>query len=229
VLVLSASHLHGQTIAEHDFADEYREIVDVLRSMPTLLRPSSPFGDSPRIPKRQISGSKFRLFPVDQKAMNAYLDEEFRGLGWELRPLAAPASVGAEQEAWLRGDFGRHRVFIEVEFGNSASMYRDLFKFQVANRSNIADVGVLVLGTRRFAGLWDQNVAHFEDAVNRIPFMAIGVQCPIWIVGFEPDDFAPLRDRYNEMQAVAEANQLTCHAFREVEEQHLPMPNPEDE
>ena len=74
-------------------------------------------------------------------------------------------------------------------------------------------MAVLVLATSRFARLFDQGVATFEQAVALKPYLAIGISMPIWIVGVEPEDFSPLVACYRSMQEVAEQNGARCHSF----------------
>ena len=91
--------------------------------------------------------------------------------------------AGPDTPLGLKGDFVRNGVFIEVEFGNVASMHRDFFKFQIANRSGAGAVGVLVVATDRFSRFFDSGVATFEIAERNRPFLAIGIQMPLWING----------------------------------------------
>jgi len=60
---------------------------------------------------------------LHQTAYNKDLENEFKYLGWELQPLllAKPRLIG---------DFRKHLVFVEIQFGNSATLYRDYYKFQ---------------------------------------------------------------------------------------------------
>ena len=50
----------------------------------------------------------------------------------------------------------------------------DLFKFQIAGRSGIGKVGVLVVATAAVTRLFDSAVATYEQAVNLLPYMKIG-------------------------------------------------------
>ena len=87
------------------------------------------------------------MFPVDQGALNRQLHTALRSIGWTAEPIASGQPLGTKADISLRGDFAKAGVFIEVEFGNTASLYRDLFKFQIANRSNTGEVAVLIVAT----------------------------------------------------------------------------------
>ena len=100
-----------------------------------------------------------------------------------------------------------------MEFGNVASMFRDLFKFQIANRARTGDVGILVTATERLAKFFDSGVSSLEAAQRLLPFMAIGIQMPIWIIGIEPTDFSEIGERYEEMASLCRENGIDCHSF----------------
>ena len=97
-----------------------------------------------------------------------------------------------------------------------ASAFRDLFKFQIASRSGAGRLGVLVVASDKVARFFDQGVATYEQVVRLLPYMGIGLQLPTVVVGLDLNDWTPIRARYEEMRAVAEANGLDCHPFEAV-------------
>jgi hypothetical protein len=176
----------------------------------------------PKKPKRQARnlpgiGEKPFLMPVNQRAMNNAIKAALRDDGWTAEPVAAGPMAGPDAPLYLKGDFVRGSVFVEVEFGNVASMHRDFFKFQIANRSGAGAVGVLVVATDKLARFFDSNVATFEIAVRNKPYLAIGVQMPIWIIGIEPDDFEfSIGPRYREMWELCRANGVIAHTWEDA-------------
>ena len=222
MLIRSASHLYAQTIAEGDFRDEWEELLDVLGKVVPPLRATGPFTATgrPPTPKRQfrtIGGRrKLALFPIDQGALNATLDRELRSLGWAPQPIARGDLVAGPIPNNLLGDFAKGGIFAEVEFGNMASAFRDLFKFQIASRSGAGRMGVLVVACDRVSRFFDQGVATFEQVTRLLPYMGIGLQLPTVVVGLDLNDWSAVRHRYDEMQAVAEFNGLECHTFDAV-------------
>lgn len=214
------SHLHGEIILQHGFPAEYDSLTAVLASVPIPLRPAREFRATgrPKEPKRhsrKIGGTERPfLLPVDQAALNKSLETALRADGWIAQPVAAGAMVGAggPPRKW-KGDFFRNEVFVEVEFGNVASMYRDFFKFQIANRARTGDVAVLIVATQRLAKFFDSGVATYETALKDIPYLAIGIQMPICIIGIEPNSFDEIGERYEEMRRLCEENGLACHTF----------------
>jgi hypothetical protein len=218
----SESHLHGQVIAEHAFPLEYDSLVGLVGALEMQLRDGAVFTSTgrPLSPKRHVrtvAGKKKPfLLPVDQKALNARIKETLRSDGWSTEPVASGGLVSSEERLGLRGDFARGRVFVEVEFGNAASFYRDLFKFQVANRAQQGDVGVLIVATDQFARFFDSGVTTFEAAKRAKPYMAIGLQMPVWIIGIEPLSFEGIGERYAQMWELCKQNGLDCHDFASV-------------
>lgn len=219
--IVSCSHMHAGTILEHDFPEEFEDISSVLASLEVPLRAAGPFTDTgrPKTPKRQAMSlggvRRFGLMPVDQDALNKALAERFRARGWSSEPIATIGFTVPEElgELKLAGDFVKNRVFMEVEFGNVASMYRDIFKFQIANRSRAGDIGVLLTGTKRLMKFSDQGQATFEAAEKLLPYLSLGIQMPLWIIGIEPEDWSSLEERYGEMLQVATENGVDCHTF----------------
>ena len=156
------------------------------------------------------------MFPIHQAALNKELDRRLRGLGWESQPIARGDLVAGPIPSNLLGDFAKDGVFVEVEFGNMASGFRDLFKFQIASRSGAGQLGVLIVACDRVARFFDQGVATYEQVTRLLPYMGIGLQLPTVVVGLDLNDWTRVRDRYEEMRAVCEANGLSCHPFDSV-------------
>lgn len=229
-----ASHLHAETILKGEFASEWKALQDVLTSAPVPLRAASPFTATgrPMRPKRQmrtLGGKKaLALLPIDQVALNNYLDASLGALGWARQPFVLGRSFGVELDSYLKGDFALNGVFVEVEFGNTASLFRDLFKFQIAGRSGVGKVGVLVVATGPMTRLFDSGVAMFEQAEKLLPAMNIGLALPTLIIGLEIDDWNQVKDRFSEMKRIAEEQALVCHDFDAVRRLDPPFPNGED-
>jgi hypothetical protein len=214
------SHLHGEIILQHGFPQEYDSLTSTLASLPTPLRPVGQFKATgrPKDPKRherKIGGiERPFLLPVDQAALNKSLETALRAEGWTPQPVATGEVIGGAgpPRKW-KGDFVRNEVFVEVEFGNVASMYRDFFKFQIANRAREGQVAVLVVATQRLAKFFDSGVATYETALRDIPFLAVGIQMPVCFIGIEPSSFDEIGARYEEMRRLCEENGLECHTF----------------
>lgn len=57
-----------------------------------------------------------------QTAYNKALSAQFNNLNWEPQPLL-------RVNPKLIGDFRKGLVFVEIQFGNSSTLYRDYYKF----------------------------------------------------------------------------------------------------
>jgi hypothetical protein len=219
-----SSHLFGETIAESNFRSQWSELLDVLGTLDAPLRDLEPFTSSgrPPSPKRQYRtiGGKRRLamFPISQAQLNARIDEALRNLNWSRQPVARGDLVPGPLPTNLLGDFEKTGVFVEVEFGNMASAFRDLFKFQIASRSGAGQLGVLVVAADRVARFFDQGVATFEQVTRLLPYMGIGLQLPTVVVGLNLNEsgWHPVRERYDQMRDLCDANGLDCHPFEAV-------------
>lgn len=216
------SHQYAETVLEGQFQDEWEDLLDVLGTMDVPLRPVGPYTRSgrPKSPKRQARDIGGRhasaLMPVDQAAMNRRIRTALADRGWNAEPYILIDREGHPIDTRLRGDFEKSGVFVEVEFGNVASFYRDLFKFHIAGTTGAAQVGVIVVATDALARLFDQGQARFEQAVSLLPYMRAGVQLPTAIVGIDVNDWEPIRVRYAQMQELVESNGEACHSFDAV-------------
>ena len=75
-----------------------------------------------------------------QAAYNRAFATEFSIRGWEYQPLL-------REHPRLIGDFRKHLVFVEVQFGNSATLFRDYYKFQYGLANGLLSLAVLVVSS----------------------------------------------------------------------------------
>jgi hypothetical protein len=73
-----------------------------------------------------------------QSAYNKAFAVEFNRLGWELQPVL-------RTDPKLIGDFRKGLVFVEIQFGNSAALYRDYYKFQYGLANGLLSLAVLIV------------------------------------------------------------------------------------
>jgi len=216
------SHRYASDVLEARFQVEWDEVRDVLGSLQVPLRPAGPYtrDGRPKTPKRQMRTFGGRrsnvLLPIDQSAMNERIDAALVQLGWIRQPWILVDRDGRPIDTHLRGDFEKNGVFVEVEFGNVASLYRDLFKFHIAGTSGAAEVGIIIVATAQLAAFFDQGQATWEQATGLLPYMRAGLQLPTAIVGLDVNDWSPIEARYSEMLATLTANGETGHAFEAV-------------
>jgi hypothetical protein len=231
--LLVEGHLHATTVLAHDFAAQWTGLTSALGALMPPLRQAGPYSltTRPKTPKRQLltlGGLRANvLMPVDQSAMNRAIDTSLVAAGWSRQPYVLVDRQGQPIDTRLRGDFESDGVLVEVEFGNIASLYRDLFKFHIAGTSGAAQVGIIVVATAALARFFDQGVATYEQALTLLPYMRAGLQLPTTIIGLDVEDWSAVRDRYEQMRAIVENSGETCHPFNVV--MAAPMPEAIDD
>ena len=177
------------------FSAAYRELLQTLSlSSPPLYRVE-------KVKIRQRKKSPARAFPVDQKSLNKQIESAIP-FGWDVRPLVVPPGRSGPATN-IRSDFKKARIQVEIQFGNMARWYTDVFKFQLAYSLDDIDVGILVVPTHKFANLIDENVASYERVLRELPWAKMSLTLPILVIGVEPDDYTEVRTQYD----------LACEAY----------------
>lgn len=120
-----------------------------------------------------------------QTAYNKAFDQEFKKSGWELQPLLY-------NDPKLIGDFQKNDVFVEVQFGNTYTIYRDYYKFHFGLMHSLLSLAVLIVPTdpNSFFPSREKrsitNMAQFDLAVKYYKLLPIPV--PILIIGLLPEN-----------------------------------------
>jgi len=148
------------------------EIIDIVKRCPTALLAT---------PKTRTRDKKTMVFATDQFALNEYFATEFSGLKWEFHP-----DITGDGKTKLQADFKKKRVQVEVQFGNMARWYSDVFKMQVSYSLDRIDVGVLIVPTQKFANTIDENIAYFERVERELPYAKMSITLPILVIGLAP-------------------------------------------
>jgi hypothetical protein len=163
----------AEVLASRAFRDLKRDIAVILEGIKSVPQLDPP--------KRRRRAGKTMTFTTDQLALNKIIEGLFRERGWEVGPLVTNDGITN-----IRADFKKGRVQVEVQFGNMARWYTDVFKFQVSYSLGLVDVGVLVAPMQVFANTIDENVAHFERITRELPYAKMSISLPIWVLGVEP-------------------------------------------
>lgn len=121
-----------------------------------------------------------------QTAYNIAFEIEFKAYDWETQPLLY-------NDPRLIGDFRKNDVFIEIQFGNSATLYRDYYKFHYGLTHNLLSLAVLIVPTdpKQFFPIRKkensvQNMAEFNLAYKYFKLLPIPV--PILLIGLLPEN-----------------------------------------
>ena len=116
---------------------------------------------------------------LHQTAYNKQFEIEFQKLGWEPKPTL---SVNPR----LIGDFRKNLVFVEVQFGNSATLYRDFYKFQYGLQNGLLSLSVLIVpvNPKEFFPTRPRsisNMAEYDLALRYFTVLPISV--PTMVIG----------------------------------------------
>ncbi|HVB33695.1 MAG TPA: BglII/BstYI family type II restriction endonuclease [Patescibacteria group bacterium] len=163
----------SEVLDSEGFSDKKHDIIEVLAgidAIPQLNQPKT----------RERNGKKM-TFTTDQLALNKLLDHEFGQRGWDCQPLVTNDGVTK-----IKADYKKDKVQVEVQFGNMARWYTDVFKFQVSYSLGLIDVGVLVVPIQAFAATIDENVAYYERVIRELPYAKMSITLPIWVLGIQP-------------------------------------------
>jgi HAMP domain-containing protein len=138
-------------------------------------------------------GFKRAPFDVKQGLLNKMIDFVFVTDGWVNQPYIDTRDV---RESSQQGDFSKTtadgiKIFVEVEFGNIASSFRDLYKFNLAYSLDTYDCGVFILPMRNLAKRID-TIQSFEGAKKLISEARNFINLPLILIGIDSDPVTDL-------------------------------------
>ena len=119
-----------------------------------------------------------------QTAFNRAFVEQFNHHGWETQPIL-------RQKPKLIGDFRKGLVFVEIQFGNSSTLYRDYYKFQYGLANGLLSLAVLIVPmepksffpTRPRSVLNMASYALANTCLNVLP-----INVPTLLIGLLPEN-----------------------------------------
>ena len=127
-----------------------------------------------------VKGKKYE----HQRAYNKSFSVEFSKFGWKPNPRLC-------DNPRLIGDFEKNDVFVEIQFGNSSTLYRDYYKFHYGLTHSLLSLAVLIVPTNpklffptRPASV--SNMAEFDLAYRYFKLLPIPV--PIVLIGLLPEN-----------------------------------------
>jgi hypothetical protein len=119
-----------------------------------------------------------------QTGYNKALAVELRERGWKLQPRLCDSPR-------LIGDAEKNGVFVEVQFGNSATLYRDYYKFHYGLLNGLLSLAVLIVPTNPLQFFPTRpksisNMAEYDLAFRCFTLLRMPV--PILLIGLLPEN-----------------------------------------
>jgi hypothetical protein len=174
------SYRYAEEILQHSkHGSVWREITETLEQAPIFIYPGK---------------SKNPTLSVVQQVMNTYFDRRF-GVdhSWDYHPFATKIP-NSKLRADFRKNFNSLAVQMEIQLGNMARWYSDIFKFQAAYSEELAHVGVSIVPVSALGRQIDENIASFERAKRELPSARLSITHPILLIGLEADSNTEIVD-----------------------------------
>jgi len=162
-----------EVLSSEKFVKSKDEAIDILGRLPSIKVGEEPWS----LPQKKPKKAKF---PVDQNAMNRWLDDQFEQVRWERHPRIVNGTN-------LEGDYRKDRIQIEVQFGNMARWTYDILKFQICYSQDIIDVGILAVPMQSLAKEIGENITYFERISRELPHAKLSISLPILVIGLESE------------------------------------------
>ena len=119
-----------------------------------------------------------------QKAYNKAFEYYFSEKSWQLQPKLY-------NKPKLIGDFQKNGIFVEVQFGNSATLYRDYYKFHYGFVNRLLSLAVLIvpMKPKEFFPTRPKSVSNMaEFDLARRYFDLLPIPVPILLLGLLPEN-----------------------------------------
>jgi len=169
-----------EIIANLKYEVALQEILTVIHECPCYIFPS-----------KSRSNSKL---DVVQQLLNTYFDRRFaREFDWEFHPNATRIP-NSDLKADYKKDFAGLRIQAEVQFGNMARWYSDIFKFQTAYSQDMIDMGLCIVPMNTLASRIDSNITNYQRCIRELPSAKLSITLPILIIGLQIEASTPIVD-----------------------------------
>lgn len=156
-------HLHCGEVLLSSVGDELQELSDALTEQTWS-------------PHFSIDTATTTLH--HQAAYNKSISNALWSKDWNLQPRLSDSPR-------LIGDFAKGLIFGEVQFGNSATLYRDFYKFQYGLQSGLLSLAILIVPHNEYEFFPTRaksvrNMANFALALRYFTVLPISVPTVIY-------------------------------------------------
>lgn len=161
--------LHCSDLLQANLANEISEIVEIIENI--HWQPNFIFERS----------NKDNL--KHQTAYNEKFKVELENRDWETQPKLS-------EKPRLIGDFRKNLVFGEIQFGNSATLYRDFYKFQYGVQNGLVSLNILItpISPSEFFPTRPDSVANMAEYDLALRYFSVlPISVPTLVIGLEPE------------------------------------------
>jgi len=164
------SYRHASAILEKEFPKELSEVLSILKSVN--------FVHLEKEKSRSRKGKVVSIKAISAASTNKLLGAALHSKGWQVTP-----KIISKSESNLAADAKKGKIQVEIQFGNMARWYTDVFKFLLSYSADDIEVGILVVPMQRTANQIDENVAYYERVLRELPHAKMGITIPILVIG----------------------------------------------
>jgi hypothetical protein len=136
------------------------------------------------IPIPICEGFKRKPYDVKQAMLNTMIEYSFKKQGWDSEPYI---DTNQDRKSSQQGDFAINtecglRILVEVEFGYSASAFRDLYKFNLAYSKNTYDCAVFIVPMKELQKRIDVT-PNYEKMIEYLTEARDSINLPLVLIG----------------------------------------------
>jgi hypothetical protein len=164
------SYRHAESILSSEYRAETQEIREVIAAAHWVRKPE--------VKVRTRNERVVATLSIDQIGTNSVIEDLFRERGWIIRPR-----IVSHAGSHLAADFKKNAIQVEVQFGNMARWYTDVFKFLLSYAANDIEIGVLIVPMQKVAQKIDENTVYFERVHRELPHAKMAITIPVWVIG----------------------------------------------
>lgn len=169
-IVSSYSYRHARSILEAEYPAELTDVEVILQEID--------FVKQARAIARSRGGRVVATKSLSAPKTNQLIYQALKKHGWNVTP-----KIISKSESHLAADAKKGKIQLEVQFGNMARWYTDVFKFLLSYSADDIEVGILVVPMQQTAKKIDENVAYYERVVRELPHAKMGITIPILVIG----------------------------------------------
>lgn len=164
------SYRHALAILNTEYPSELQDVLEIIQHT-EFVKPK-------KAVSRSRGGRVVATKSLSAPQTNTLVYQALKRKGWNVTPR-----IISKSKSHLAADAKKGKIQLEVQFGNMARWYTDVFKFLLSYSADDIEVGILVVHMQETAKKIDENVAYYERVVRELPHAKMGITIPILVVG----------------------------------------------